>query len=70
MKHRIVDVSDEMLDDIKRKIRRKMTGCKILRTKKVVERIKTKNAKRLKNRKCVDIFDFFKNDKLQLLKSS
>lgn len=54
LKRRIADVSDEMLDDVKRKIRRKMSG-QGRGIKKIVIKKKTKRKKTLK-KKCIDVF--------------
>lgn len=56
VKRRIADVSDEMLDDVKRKIRRKMTGRGLNGKKRSVKRITGK--KKPAKRKIKDIFDF------------
>ena len=54
LKRRVADVSDEMLDDVKRKIRRKMSG-QGRGIKKIVIKKKTKRKKPLK-KKCIDVF--------------
>ena len=49
LKRRIADVSDEMLDDVKRKIRRKMSGNGIRKKKKIIK-------KKIRKRKENDVF--------------
>ena len=57
IKRRIADVSDEMLDDVKRKIRRKMTGSGVAR-KMIKGKKKKKIVKRRVKKKEIDVFDF------------
>src|SRR5678816_29151 len=52
VKRRLADTSDEMLDDVKRKIRRKMTGQGVGRRKKTIKR----NRKGPLKKKCIDVF--------------
>lgn len=61
VKRRLADISDEMLDDVKRKIRRKMTGGGGLRKKRKTKKKKKRVNKKKKRgkggkRKIKDIF--------------